>query len=240
MNTPKMLQAADLPSIETPVADGGPAGRGASAWNVPWLGTSLAAMCLLGVSDIALASPGAVFVAPAGVTDYRLAFVTDDTTMAGTSSAVNSSISTYNAFVTADAANNPNLPTTTWSAIVSTATMSATANIFCGSHCNASVPIYPVDGTTLVATSATALFAGTILNAIDKDENGIGTSASYVWTGSNADGTAASGNELGLSAPEYGDPYSTTGTKATRKNYRFKEAVWAIWYSSTPDGMGRL
>jgi thiamine pyrophosphate-dependent acetolactate synthase large subunit-like protein len=29
-------------------------------------------------------------------------------------------------------------------------------------------------------------------------------------------------------------------TKATRKNYRFKEAVWAIWYSSTPDGMGRL
>lgn len=28
--------------------------------------------------------------------------------------------------------------------------------------------------------------------------------------------------------------------KATRKNYRFKEAVWAIWYSSTPDGMGRL
>ena len=28
--------------------------------------------------------------------------------------------------------------------------------------------------------------------------------------------------------------------KATRKNYRFKEAVSAIWYSSTPDGMGRL
>ena len=29
-------------------------------------------------------------------------------------------------------------------------------------------------------------------------------------------------------------------TKATRKNYRFKEAVSAIWYSSTPDGMCRL
>jgi len=162
------------------LADGGPAKRLASISVTPWLGASVAAICLLGMPTLALAS------------EYRLAFVTDDTT-----DATSSDITTYNSFVTADAALNLSLPSTTWTAIASTPSINAAANISCGTVCDNNVPIFLVDGTE-VATSAAALFAGSILNPIAEDENG-NFSSSYVWTGSNADGTAATGNELGAS-----------------------------------------
>jgi hypothetical protein len=38
----------------------------------------------------------------------------------------------------------------------------------------------------------------------------------------------------------FGPDTTTSRAKATRKNYRFKEAVSAKRYSSTRDGMGRL
>jgi hypothetical protein len=129
--------------------------------------------------------------------EYRLAFVTDDLT-----DATSSDIATYNSFVTADAALNLSLPSTTWTAIASTSGVNAATNISCGSVCDSNVPIFLVDGTE-VATSAAALFAGAILNPIDEDENG-NSSFGYVWTGSNADGTAATGNELGSSTPVLG------------------------------------
>ena len=129
--------------------------------------------------------------------EYRLAFVTDDTT-----DATSSDITTYNSFVTAEAALNLSLPSTTWTAIASTSGVNAATNISCGSACDSNVPIFLVDGTE-VATSAAALFAGAILNPIDEDENG-NLLYGYVWTGSNADGTAATGNELGSSTPVLG------------------------------------
>jgi hypothetical protein len=161
--------------------------RGILAWDGPWLGVSLTAMCPMGVSSVALASPA--FVVPVGVTDYRLAFVTDEAPadeIAGTSSV----IGTYNQFAATQAALNTNLPTaptaptaptTAWRAIVSTSTMSAVNNISCGAACNANVPIFLVDGTE-VATSTNNLFGGSagILNVIDEDENAGAVAGAYV------------------------------------------------------------
>jgi hypothetical protein len=83
--------------------------------------------------------------------------------------------------------------------------MSAVNNISCGAACNANVPIFLVDGTE-VATSANSLFGGTagILNVIDEDQNGGSVTGAYVWTGSNSDGTAAVGNQMGTSTPMTG------------------------------------
>src|SRR5690349_17304257 len=159
------------------------AGSGAS-----WLGASVATACLLGLPAAAAAGP---FTPPAGVTHYRLAFVTDDTT-----TAQSTDIADYNNFVTNDAANNSSLPTTTWTAIASTSGpisftaignavgVDAASNITCGATCDSSVPIYLVDGTQ-VAISADAMFSGTIVHSIDADENGNNLDLSYVWTGSN-------------------------------------------------------
>jgi hypothetical protein len=178
------------------------AGSGAS-----WLGASVATACLLGLPSAAWAG---AFTPPAGVTHYRLAFVTDTVT-----SAESTDITDYNTFVTSDAANNSSLPTTTWRAIGSTSGpisftaignaigVDAADNITCGAACDSSVPIFLVDGTQ-VAISADAMFSGTIVHTIDEDENGNNLDGSYVWTGSNPAGTAASGSELGTRIPEFG------------------------------------
>jgi hypothetical protein len=196
-----MPRPAGPPSTETPVADGHPTGRGALVWDSPWLGASFTAMCLLSVSPVALASPA--FVVPAGVTEYRLAFVTDET-RAGSTLANSSDIADYNLFAASNASNNTSLPATTWKAIVSTAAMSAGSNISCGATCDANVPIFLVDGTE-VATSTINLFdaSGGILHVIDEDPNGSVVNA-YVWTGSNSDGTADTGHELGSIDPMTG------------------------------------
>ena len=159
-----------------------------------WLGASVVAVCLLGTP--AVASAGS-FTPPVGVTDYRLAFVTDTTT-----DATSTAISTYNSLVATEALDNSSLPSTTWTAIASTATVSAATNISCGTPCNGDVPIFLVDGTE-VATSTNALFAGSILNLINEDESGVSNS-NYVWTGSNANGTIASGAQLGSADPVFG------------------------------------
>ncbi len=172
------------------------------------LGASATVACLLGAPGIASAQSFS-FTPPAGVMSYRLAFVTSDTI-----AATSTDISTYNGFVTSEAALDTSLPSTTWTAIASTSSISAASNISCGATCDANDPIYLIDGTTEVATSAAALFAGTILNAIAEDENANSVAPGYVWTGSNADGSAATGDELGSSNPSFGDtgytPYLLT------------------------------
>lgn len=169
-----------------------------------WLITSIAVAGILGSSAVALAD--FTFTAPPGVTDYRLAFVTDAPTLS-----TSSNIATYNLIVSTEAALNVGLPTTTWSAIVSTTSISAASNVSCGAGCDGSVPIYLVDGTQ-VATSATALFAGSILTAINKDESGNNVNE-YVWTGSNSDGSAVAGAEMGAAggSSAYGADFNTSG-----------------------------
>jgi hypothetical protein len=172
-----------------------PPGRALRGSGIPKLGASVAAVSLL---------VGAPCVARAS--EYRLAFITSDTT-----EAESTQIATYNLFVTGEAALNPNLPTTTWTAIVSTPYEDAATNISCGSSCNGNVPIFLVDGTTEVATSTNALFSGSILNLIDENPNGASSGyGSYVWTGSNSNGTAASGYQLGYSNPVTGWNYYTS------------------------------
>jgi hypothetical protein len=165
-----------------------------------WLSTSTAIVGILGLPAAALAD----FMPPAGVMDYRLAFVTDMTT-----DATSTDIATYNTIVSTEAADNPDLPSTIWTAIASTASVSAASNISCGATCDNNVPIFLVDGTE-VATSATALFEGAIMNSISEDEFGdVGPNA-YVWTGSNSDGSADAGATLGTADPEAGNAFLGT------------------------------
>lgn len=150
----------------------------------------------------------AQFTPPAGVTEYRLLFVSadafnyDGTYNADTpdgldGGAGSTSNSDYNNFANTEAAQNTSLPSATWTAIISTPSTSAVAAV-CGVTCDTTVPIYLVDGTE-VATSLAALFnTGTtaLLNAPDEDQFGK-ANWTKVWTGSNADGSADTGNEAG-------------------------------------------
>ncbi len=161
-----------------------------------------------GISVIAAGLVGLPALAQAGsftpptTGPYLLAFVTTNTT-----AATSSDIATYNSFVTSDAALNSALPATTWSAIASTANVDALANIGYASIAND--PIYQVDGSE-IATSLANFFAGTIINALSETEAGV-SAGGYVWTGSNADGTAASGATLGTGTPEFGQVAVTSG-----------------------------
>jgi hypothetical protein len=179
-----------------------PVGAGPSGASAEWrgislrvLGASVAVTSALAMPVIAEATP---FTPPAGVTDYRLVFITSDAT-----TAESNNILYYNNFATAAAALNPSLPATTWTAIASTAFVDAATNISCGAACDSDVPIYLIDGTTEVAASADALFAGSILHVISEDENGM-SQGPYAWTGSNGNGTADIAAELGSADPVVG------------------------------------
>lgn len=155
---------------------------GAAGRNVfPLRGACAALTLLLGLPAAARAD----FIPPAGVTEYRLIFVTADQT-----DATSSNIADYNSFATSEAALNADLPSTTWTAVASTDAVSAVSNIACTPDCS-NIPIFLVDGTTEVATSSTALFnaaSASLLNGIGEDQYGNSVSG-YVWTGSFSDGT---------------------------------------------------
>jgi hypothetical protein len=174
----------------------------------------------------AAAMPGiaqAAFIPPAGVTEYRLIFVTADG-IAPTSS----DIATYNSFATSEAQQNSALPSTIWTAVASVYGTDAISNVACTPACT-NIPIFLVDGTE-VAASSTALFnAATVslLNGIGEDQfgatgaNGQSYAGGYVWTGSFSDGTGATLNDgygntfdeqLGNGSAEYGTIGATDGT----------------------------
>ena len=156
--------------------------------------------CLLGLPAVAHAS--FTFSAPnlAPGSNYRLIFVTSEETSASASD-----ISTYNAFVNSVAGNDPSLPSTTWTAIASTESESAVANIssVCSGAC-LNAPVYLVDGSTVIATNQANFFSGTILNALDEDESGNTSGDSYVWTGSTSDGAIDGGSAMGDTGAEIG------------------------------------
>jgi hypothetical protein len=176
--------------VETKLSmDAGQTGPGTTILQI-----SAAAAALIGVPGLAMAT---TFTPPPGVSDYRLLFITADP-ITGSSTV----IGTYNSFVTSEAAQDTSLPATTWTAIVSTPTVSAATNVSIGATGDANVPIYLVDGTTLAATSTTSFFAGNILAVPNKDQFGNTVSGTlywsgYAWTGSKPDGSAETGNELG-------------------------------------------
>jgi hypothetical protein len=145
---------------------------------------------------------------PAGLTpgtQYQLAFVTADTFFV-----TSTTISEYNTDVTNEAALNAALATfdtannVTWTVIGSTPTVNATANA------PSTGLVYTLNGAG-VASSASSLYSGALLSAIDIDQNGNSLST-RTWTGSTSVGTVSGGiNDLGQTFPEFGNSSLTTG-----------------------------
>jgi len=152
----------------------------------------LAACCFsVGLLLCAARCASAAPLVPPGVapgSPYHLAFVTS-----GTRDATNSNIADYNAFVNAQAANNPALTGTNmgvnYFAIGSTTSVDANANAV------VSAPVYNLNGD-LLATGFADMWDGSLNNPIRYDEFGT-PGFPDVWTGTQASGVAFAGQELG-------------------------------------------
>lgn len=146
----------------------------------------------------------AVITTPSGLNpgdQYRLVFVTSTGR-----DATSSDIADYNAFVTSVAATVSELNAlgTTWTAIASTATVDAITNT---ATTSTGVPIYRLDDVRIAADN-TVLWSGTLEDRMWINENG-NISAGVVWTGTQTDGFALPGFELGTSSSENGVSVST-------------------------------
>jgi hypothetical protein len=148
-------------------------------------------------ASLALASPIAIPSGLAPGASYYLAFVTTDT-----GDALSGDITTYDAFVTAEANSDPTLASlnTTWRVIGSTATVDAV------SHIALSGPVYNTQGQ-LVAGGAADLFDGTLDAPILFTQSGQDLQAAHllVWSGSDANGVGTPGHQLGSSTVTAGD-----------------------------------
>ncbi len=102
----------------------------------------------------------------------------------GTTNSLSSDITTYDAFVNADAAGaSYNGTTISWLAIGSTASVDAITHI--GVFGDA---IYLVDGTNVTPTdSSSGLWSGSLLHAPNEHLDGSNANA-YLWTGAQSDG----------------------------------------------------
>lgn len=121
---------------------------------------------------------------PAG-SQYEIAFVTS-----GGTTGLSPYEATYDAFVTAQAAENTNLPQgVTWHAIAGTFENGDQQAASQNAPFTPSIPVYNTAGQ-LVANSTTPLYnpSGAILNPIEYDQFG-NPDSTYVWTGSGGDGT---------------------------------------------------
>ncbi len=146
-------------------------------------------------------TPGDGYTGP-----YRLAFVTSGSTIPASQD-----ISTYNSFVTAAAAavTELNALGVTWNCLGSTQPVSAKVNTGTDSTGDANdVPIYTTTGERIANNNAD-LWDGTILAGIHYDDgteagNG-GSIQKQTWTGTNADGSPATGDggPLGYPNPTY-------------------------------------
>ncbi len=111
--------------------------------------------------------------------EYQLIFVTS-----GGRDALSGNIADYNAFVTAQAALNPDLPAgVTWSAVGSTALVAARDN----APSQVGVPIYNTAGQLLTSGTSDLYHTWPLLAAPCYDQNGVFESTG-VWTGSMDDG----------------------------------------------------
>lgn len=158
------------------------------------------------VAVLMSASAQAVLIVPTGLAPgetYQLAFVTS-----GTTAATSGNIADYNALVqaAADAANMGIGMGITWNVIGSTASVNANANAL------VSTKVFNMNGE-LVALNYADFWDGTHTTGIgiDYDENNAARNFN-VWTGSNADGTAAGVNALGNASVRWGEStFSSSG-----------------------------
>ncbi len=132
----------------------------------------------------------AAFIPPSGLapgSQYQVIFVTQ-----GWHNAASSDIAVYNAFVTAEAALSPSLPTgVTWDAVVSTPTVNANVNA-------PSIPGLPIYGTQgqLVALGQTGLYTDALINEPTFADGGPVPGSYLLWTGSFSSGVRATNNHM--------------------------------------------
>lgn len=151
--------------------------------------------------------------------EYQLIFVTGATT-----NAESTDISTYNTFVTNEAALNPLLPSATWNAIGSTATVNASdnaPNVMVG---DSYLPVYNTQG--IEVSGAAGLYSGTLSSPVLYDQSGSEPGSNILpWTGTSPTGVVETNAPLGSPDPAAGDGrdvsnawlFNTTGTSFTER-----------------------
>ncbi len=203
------------------------------------LSLTLFAVPLCGSCFATLVSPGNL-----GPGDqYRIAFVTTATT-----DATNSSISYYNNFVNSvanDTSTGGNLTAALnhqgWTAIVSTTGVDARDNTSTVPGSSATnIPIFLVDGTTIIANSYTDLWDGTLGASLNRRENNT-TVGAFPWTGTTDDGTGSGSSTLGNSRPFHGHTTSSnmgwieTATTIPSTSLRPVYAISGVLTVSVPE-----
>jgi PEP-CTERM motif-containing protein len=162
----------------------------------------------LTVFGLAWAAQAAPIPTPVGLSpgqQYRLVFVTSTTR-----DATSIDIADYNAFVTAAANTQQALVDlgTTWTAIASTDAVDARDNTGTNPFVATGVPIYLLDGVSLVAIDNADVWDGVIANPIMITEAGAAL-ATLVWTGTRLTG------ESGLGFPQ-GSPLGSVTNDVIR------------------------
>jgi hypothetical protein len=148
---------------------------------------------------------------------YRLAFVTEATTLASSTD-----IATYNSFVQSEAAASTaytDLGTVSWNAIASTSSVNALVNTGTNPDSSSSVAVFLMDGSTIFASNNADIWDVTATKWLNRTQNNISRQGNLpntsiwgswtaVWTGTGGNGTASNplGNgtsvRLGLMAAE--------------------------------------
>lgn len=157
---------------------------------------------------VSWASTSHATVVPAGLSvgdPYYLAFVTEGALPAGSAA-----ITTYNNFVQSEAALNPSLTGTASGVIYKAVASTFGTNVKTNMGLTPGVPVYLLDGTTVVSTVDGIGWLGTSLNsAIDITQNGVAPVATpagypFVWTGTDPNGDTAVNPLDGPFAPRMG------------------------------------
>lgn len=158
---------------------------------------------------VVLVFVGSAFAAPAE--PYRLAFLTE-----GTYQAVDTDIAVYNGWMQdeADGAGigmGGTYGDLLWYVVGSTADVDARDNTGTNPDVSAGVPIYLLDGTTMIAGGNADLWDGTIAAAINQTPFG-GGNHNWVFAGTSRTGVASGGGIAGpIEGGAYGDPLGGPG-----------------------------
>jgi hypothetical protein len=167
--------------------------------------TSLAVSLVAAIAASSATHLVAAVIPPIGLSpgsQYQLVFVTADMT-----TATSANVADYNSFVAAEAALNPSLPATTWSAAVSTPNINAYVNAPSGPY-----PVYNTQGIE-VAAAGQGLYIGSLLAPIQYDQFGVATTFSMAWSGNYFPPSPTPPSMFGLGdlfpGPEWGNPNST-------------------------------
>ncbi len=170
----------------------------------------LATLALFGFALLGIATSGQaglILQTPEGLTPgetFRFVFVTDDTT-----NAESTNISTYDAFVQADAGGATyNGVEVAWQAIGSTSSVSAIDHIGTNPGLTG---VYLPSGTLVTTSDGTSgLWSGNLINPIDQTPSGeVLLNMGPVWTGTAINGTPTA-DPLGSTSPPYPELAATT------------------------------